>query len=143
MKQGAIAPALLLLQRALAIDPRAAHIRLNYAQALRAQGDPTRATATFAEVARDTAGTPAQRALAWSGMADIAMDDGNWPQAVEYLRRGFVLDSSERSANQLGYALVRAARPSAALALLRRGLATWPGSAALHKNAGFALYSSR
>jgi len=140
MKQGTLDPALLLLQRALAIDPHAAHVRLNYAQALRAQGDLTRAAATFAAVARDTAGLPAQRALAWSGMADIAMDDGSWPQAVDYLSRASALDSSERSANQLGYALVRAARPSAALAVLRRGLATWPGSAALHKNAGFALF---
>jgi tetratricopeptide (TPR) repeat protein/tRNA A-37 threonylcarbamoyl transferase component Bud32 len=140
MKLGTIAPALLLLQRALTIAPHAVHIRLNYAQALRSQGDLTRATATFAEVARDTAGTPAQRALAWSGMADIAMDDGSWSQAVEYLRQGFALDSSERSASQLGYALVRAAQPSTALTVLRRGLATWPGSAALHKNAGFALY---
>lgn len=139
MKQGAIAPALLLLQRALAIAPRAAHIRLNYAQALRVQGDPTRATAAFGEVARDTAGTPEQRATAWSGMADVAMDDGNWPQAVEYLSRGFALDSSERSANQLGYALVRAARPAEALALIRRLLAAHPASAPLHKNAGFAL----
>ena len=81
-------------------------------------------------MAGDTAGTSAQRVLAWSGMADIAMDDGNWSQAVEYLRQSFVLDSSERSANQLGYALVRAAEPSAALAVLRRGLAIWPGSAA-------------
>jgi tetratricopeptide (TPR) repeat protein/tRNA A-37 threonylcarbamoyl transferase component Bud32 len=139
MKLDAIAPALLLLQRALTLDPHAVHIRLNYAQALRSQGDPTRATATFAEVARDTAGTPAQRALAWSGMGDIAMDDGNWSQAVEYLRQGFALDSSERSANQLGYALVRAAQPAEALGLIRHALGAHPASAPLHKNAGFAL----
>jgi tetratricopeptide (TPR) repeat protein/tRNA A-37 threonylcarbamoyl transferase component Bud32 len=139
MKEGEAGPALLLLQRALSIDPRAVHIRLNYAQALRSQGDLTRAAATFAEVARDTAGTPVQRALAWSGMGDIAMDDGNWPQAVEYLHRGFALDSTERIANQLGYALVRAARPGEALAHLRRGLTAWPTSAPLHKNAGLAL----
>jgi tetratricopeptide (TPR) repeat protein/tRNA A-37 threonylcarbamoyl transferase component Bud32 len=140
MKDGAAAPALLLLQRALSIAPHAVHIRLNYAQALRSQGDPTRAAATFAEVARDTAGTSAQHALAWSGLGDIAMDDGNWSEAVEDLRRGFALDSSERSANQLGYALVRAARPAEALSLLRRALATWPASAPLHKNAGLALF---
>ena len=67
------------------------------------------------------------------------MDDGNWPQAVQYLRQGFVLDSSERSVNQLGYALVRAAQPAEALGLLRRALGAHPASAPLHKNAGFAL----
>ena len=140
MKQGTVMPALLLLQQALVIDPHAVHIRLNYAQALRAEGEPTRAAAAFGEVAHDTAGTAAQRALAWSGLADIAMDDGTWPQAADYLRQGFALDSSERTANQLGYALVRAARPAEALALLRRALVTAPGSAPLHKNAGLALF---
>jgi tetratricopeptide (TPR) repeat protein len=131
---------LVILERALAIDPHAAEIRLNYAQALRSQGDRTRAAEMFAVVARDTTRTATLRALGYSGLADIAMDDQTWTQAVEYLRQGFALDSNERSASQLGYALVRAARPGEALGLIRRSLTAYPGSAALHKNAGYALF---
>ena len=139
LKDGAAAPALLLLQRALTLDPHAVHVRLNLAQALRTQGDRTRAAETFAAVARDTAAAPTQRAIGFGGLADIAMDDETWTQAADYLRQGYALDPNERSVSQLGYALVRAARPGEALALLRRALADYPGSAALHKNAGFAL----
>jgi len=126
-------------EAALALDPRSGEARLNLAQALRLLGQGTRAADLLAQVAREGAVPGALRAAAFSGLADIAMDDGTWPAAVGYLRQGFALDSSERGFSLLGYALVRTAQPAEALALLRRGLAAFPGSAALHKNAGFAL----
>jgi len=126
-------------EAALAVDPASGEARLNLAQVLRLTGQGTRAADLFAQVTRATGGTPALRAAGYAGLADIAMDDGTWPAAVGYLRQAFALDSSERGFSLLGYALVRAAQPAEALGLLRRGLAAYPGSAPLHKNAGFAL----
>jgi tetratricopeptide (TPR) repeat protein len=139
LKEGAAGPAMLILRRAITIDPHAAQVRLNLAQAQRSQGDRTGAAATFSAIARDSSVSGALRAIAYAGLGDIAMDDGNWTEAAEDLRRSFALDSSERAYSQLGYALVRAARPAEALSFLRRGLATFAGSAPLHKNAAFAL----
>ena len=125
---------------ALAMDPSNAEARINLAQALRVQGKPTFAADEFSRVAKDSQAAPDIRAVAYQGLADIAMDDGTWAAAAEYLTSSCALDSSERARSQLGYALVRSARPLEALAVLRRGLAAFPGSAALHKNAAFALF---
>jgi Tfp pilus assembly protein PilF len=125
---------------ALALDPANAGARVNLAQALRVLGKPTFAADEFARVAKDSKAAPDIRAVAYQGLADIAMDDGTWVAAAEYLTSSCALDSSERARSQLGYALVRSARPLEALVVLRRGLAEFPGSAALHKNVAFALF---
>jgi hypothetical protein len=124
---------------ALRIDATNASARINLAQVLRLRGEPTRAASLFSEVTRSSAADRGLRAVAWDALGDMAMEDRTWPEAVRALEQGFALDSTERAYSQLGYALVRAARPSDALLLLRRGVAAFPGSAALHKNTGYAL----
>jgi tetratricopeptide (TPR) repeat protein len=139
IEQGATGPALRLLEKALRLDPRAVAVRINYGVALREQGRATEATHELVAVTRDTAAAAAQRAQAWVALAEIAIDDGTWPQAAERLREAFALDSSERTFSQYGYALVHSAHPGEALTLLERGLVAYPGSAAIHKNAAYAL----
>jgi tRNA A-37 threonylcarbamoyl transferase component Bud32/tetratricopeptide (TPR) repeat protein len=140
LQQGSLDSAQARFGAALALDRGLGPAKLGLAQVLRLRGQATRAATLLADVLRDHPDDRALRTAAYSGLADIAMDDGTWPQAVEHLRHGFALDSSERAYSQLGYALVRAARPAEALALLRRGLGAYAGSAALHKNAAFALF---
>jgi tetratricopeptide (TPR) repeat protein len=139
LQQGSLDSAEARFGAALVLDQGLGPAKLGLAQVLRLRGQATRAATLLAEVLRDHPDDRALRTAAYSGLADIAMDDGTWPQAVEHLRRGFALDSSERAYSQLGYALVRAARPAEAVTLLRRGLGAYAGSAALHKNAAFAL----
>ncbi len=79
------------------------------------------------------------RAVAWSHLAAIAIADGNWPDAVEKLRRAFAEDSSEASAyNQLGHAQLMNGAADSARGVLERGIARFPSVAPLHKNAGLA-----
>jgi tRNA A-37 threonylcarbamoyl transferase component Bud32/tetratricopeptide (TPR) repeat protein len=139
LQQGELDSARARAEAALAFDPASVEARLNLGQALRLGGQITRAADLFSQVTKAPSRDARLMAMAYSGLADLAMDDATWPAAVGYLRRAFDLDSSERAFSQLGYALVRAARPGEALALLRRGLRAYPGSAALHKNAGYAL----
>ncbi|HVP13889.1 MAG TPA: serine/threonine-protein kinase, partial [Terriglobales bacterium] len=89
LKEGAAGPAMLILRRAIGIDPHAAQIRLNLAQAQRSRGDRTGAAATFSAIARDSSVSRALRGLAYAGLGDIAMDDGMWTEAAEDLRRSF------------------------------------------------------
>ena len=124
---------------ALELDPSNAGARINLAQVLRRRGEKTRAADLLLATARDGSVDRRLRAVAWAGLGEVAMDDETWPDAVSALQQSFVLDSSERAFSQLGYALIRSSRPGEALTLLRRGLATYPGSAPLHKNAGYAL----
>jgi tetratricopeptide (TPR) repeat protein len=125
---------------ALALDPGNARARLNLGQALRLKGQATRAAAMFTRTLNEAAKDPKLQAMACLGLADLAMDDGTWREAVRNLKRSFALDSNDYTCAQLGYALVRDGRAAEAMPLLRRGLATWPGSAPLHKNTAFALY---
>jgi tetratricopeptide (TPR) repeat protein/tRNA A-37 threonylcarbamoyl transferase component Bud32 len=129
-----------LADSALALDPGNARARFNLGQALRLQGQATRAAAMFTRTLNEAKRDPKLQAMACLGLADLAMDDGTWREAVRDLQRSFALDSNDYTCAQLGFALVRDGRPAEALPLLRRGLATWPGSAPLHKNAAFALY---
>jgi tetratricopeptide (TPR) repeat protein len=139
LTQGQLDSAQARAESALRIDPNSANGRINLAQVLRQRGQPTQAAALLTEVTRQDAAEPRLRAVAWDALGDMAIDDRTWPEAVSALQKSFAIDSTERAYSQLGYALVRASRPSDALTLLRRGLASFPGSAALHKNAGYAL----
>jgi len=125
---------------ALALDPDNARARFNLGQALRLKGQATRAAAMFTRTLNEAAKDPKLQAMACLGLADLAMDDGTWREAARNLQRSFALDSSDYTCAQLGFALVRDGRAAEAVPLLRRGLATWPGSAPLHKNTAFALY---
>lgn len=138
--RGSADSARILADSALALDPRNAQARFNLGQALRLQGQPTRAAAMFTRTLKEAAKDPKLQAMACLGLADLAMDDGTWQEAVRNLRRSFALDSNDYTCAQLGYALVRDGRAAEAMPLLRRGLDAWPGSAPLHKNAAFALY---
>ncbi len=129
-------------EAALRLDPRSASGRINLAQVLRGRGEATRAAALLSAVTRDAQASAGLRASAWEALGDMALADRTWPEAVRDLEQSFAIDSSERGYSQLGYALVRAARPADALVLLRRGLARYPGSAPLHKNAAYALLRS-
>ncbi len=96
----------------------------------------TRLSALIASVPR---GDHELRAFAWSHLAAIAIADGNWPDAVEKLRRAFAEDSSDASAyNQLGHALLMNGAADSARWVLQRGIARFPSVAPLHKNAGLA-----
>jgi tetratricopeptide (TPR) repeat protein len=125
--------------QALALDPANASARINLAQALRLRGEATRAAALLSSLAHDATAQRGARAEAWETLGSIALDDQTWGEAVRDFGNSFAMDSSERAFSQLGYALSRASQPLQALALLRRGLVLYPGSAALHKNAGLAL----
>ena len=125
---------------ALALDPGNTRARFNLGQALRLKGQATRAAAMFTRTLNEATKDPKLQAMACLGLADLAMDDGTWREAVRNLQRSFALDSSDYTCAQLGFALVRDGRATEALQLLRRGLAAWPGSAPLHKNTAFALY---
>ena len=139
LTQGRLDSAEARANAALRLDGTNAGARINLAQVLRMRGEPTRAAALLSEVTSSHTADPRLRSVAWDALGDMAMEDQTWPEAVRALEQGFTLDSTERAYSQLGYAMTRAARPSEALRILRRGIATFPGSAALHKNAGYAL----
>ena len=138
--RGSVDSAQAMADSALALDPRNARARFNLGQALRLKGQATRAAAMFTRTLNEAEKDPKLQAMACLGLADLAMDDGTWREAVRNLQRSFALDSSDYTCAQLGFALVRDGRAAEAVPLLRRGLATWPGSAPLHKNTAFALY---
>jgi serine/threonine-protein kinase len=128
---------------ALALTPSLGAAQLGLAVVLSRRGDVAGAVALLDRLLRSTRERTLDdrrlRSRAHQFLAEIAMGDGNWDDAVRHLNLAMREDSSHVGAyNQLGYALIRAGSTSEASAVLARGLARFPASAPMHKNAGLA-----
>jgi tetratricopeptide (TPR) repeat protein/tRNA A-37 threonylcarbamoyl transferase component Bud32 len=127
------------LEAALRVDPDYAEAMLNLALVLLKSGDPTRAAALYARVAKEHANEPAVAGKAHNGLAEIDMTAGAYPSAIAHYRAALAHDSTELAyPNNLAFALVRAGRPNEAVPVLARALERFPGEALLHKNLGLA-----
>ncbi|MEQ1831710.1 MAG: protein kinase [Candidatus Eisenbacteria bacterium] len=129
---------------ALALEPRlwAAHVGRAALDARK--GERTAAATRLQKVLEQApAADHAIRAAAWSHLAELAIDDRNWSDAVRNLFHAFAEDSSDAGVyNQLGFALLNSGASLEAAHILDRGVARFPAVAALHKNAGLVALAN-
>ena len=125
---------------ALRLDSRLHPAAIGMAAIAAAHGDRSGAAAQLRRILSELPrGEHALRATAMSQLSEIAIADGNWPDATVQLRRAFAEDSSDAAAyNQLGYALMRIGAADSARVLLERGIQRFPAVAPLQKNVGLA-----
>ena len=130
------------LETAVKLDPSLGEAQLNLALVDHAEKRTTEAAQRIADVVRRHRGANEAKLRAWghSHLADFAVEDGNWADAVSEQRASFAEDSSDaRAYNQLGWVLTQSGAAGEAAGVLRRGIARFAGVAALHKNLALAL----
>lgn len=129
------------LEQAVALDGRQPEVQINLAEIERTRGDVVAAARRLRELI-ERLGAPEEarhRALARGVLADIAIDQERFADAISELERAFAEDSSQaRAYNQLGWALAHGGEAARAAALLGRGVQRFPTEPALHKNLAIA-----
>ena len=143
LARGNLDDARLGFEAALRADPDYGEALLNLGTVHLRQGDATRAATYYGQALE---GHPDDRDLAARahyGLGEVDMRSRAWPSAVNHLEQSLALDSTSHAVyNNLGYALIQAGRTPEAAAVLRRGVARFPGVAVLHKNLGLAELAS-
>jgi len=137
---GDLAAARSLLEQATALDPGNSAAALNLGQVYRLEGLPASAESLFSRVLAHADADTQLRAQAHYSLASLDLDAEAWEGAIAGLRQALALDSSWAGPyNDLGYALVKAGRPTDAEAVLEDALGRFAGEPALLKNLGLAL----
>jgi Tfp pilus assembly protein PilF len=140
LQAGEIDRAGTLFERAAARDPANPAVSLNLGTLARRRGQTARAESLYLVALRrlEPNGPADLRVSAFVNLADLDLEAENWDGAVNWLGRAGAIDSSATVVNNLGYALAMGGRGREALAVLSRGIARFPGQAALLKNAALA-----
>lgn len=135
-RQGRLADALPLLERAVALAPTLAQARLNRGVALLESGQPADAEAELREAVR----LDPNYAEAHFNLGNVLRDQGRSAEAVEHYRTAVRLRPDHAGAvTNLGLAVLDTGRTGEAVTLLSHAVRLDTGSKEAHNNLGLAL----